>query len=171
MHLGRLVFIAARGERREGRGMPVVHVTETTSLAPEVVLSAARDFSERRADLWPDVYVEHMTVHDRGDTWVDVTEGNPWPIGLVWERLRYDWSQPGSLRGTVLDSNLFKPGSSWEIRAATRGDDTLVEVIGVRHLRGRGWLLAPFFPTGLAKQTVAAHLHHFLSAVQAGDTS
>ena len=39
------------------------------------MLEAARDFSPRRADLWPDVHVEHLEVHDRGDTWIEVTEG------------------------------------------------------------------------------------------------
>lgn len=146
--------------------MPTVHVTDRTFLSPERVLDAARDFSERRADLWPDVHVEHLTVNEEGQTWADVTEGNPWPIGLVWERLRYDWSQPGSVRGTVIDSNLFKPGSTWEIRARTTDGGSLIEVIGVRHLRGRGRLLAPFFPLGLATRTVADHLRHFLSMLE-----
>jgi hypothetical protein len=109
-----------------------------------------------------------MTIHDRGDTWADVTEGNPWPIGLVWERLRYDWSEPGVLKGTVVESNIFKAGSTWEI-LATPADEggSRVEIIGVRHLRGRGWLLWPFFPLGLAKRDVADYLRQFLSRVEA----
>jgi hypothetical protein len=117
--------------------------------------------------LWPDVYVEHLEVHETGETWAEVTEGNPWPIGLVWERLRYDWSQPGSVRGTVVDSNIFKPGSTWEIHASPAGSGgTSVAIIAVRHLRGRERLLWPFFPTGLASQDVAKHLRHFLSEVE-----
>ncbi len=142
-------------------------MVDQTSASPESVLEAARDFSERRADMWPDVYIEHLEVHEQGDTWADVTEGNPWPIGFVWERLRYDWSQPGVLTGTVVDSNIFKPGSSWELRATPRdGGGSRVELIGIRHLRGRGLLLAPIFPLGLARSTVAAHLRHFLSKVE-----
>ena len=148
--------------------MPRVHVVEQSTAPPEKVLAAARDFSARRADLWRDVYVEHMTVHDRGETWADVTEGNPWPIGLVWERLQYDWSQPGILAGTVLDSNIFRPGSTWELRATgTEAGGSQVEVIGVRHLKGKGWLLWPFFPLGLARQDVAAYLRMFLDRVEA----
>ena len=146
--------------------MPTVRVSELSSLPPEVILEAARDFSPRRADLWPDVHVEHMTVHETGDTWADVTEGNPWPIGLVWERLRYDWSQAGAVKGTVIESNLFRPGSTWEIHARREGAETSVEVVAVRLLRGRGLLLWPFFPTGLAKSDVRAHLRHFLSALE-----
>ena len=140
----------------------------SSSASAERVLEAARDFSPRRAALWRDVHTEHLTVHDRGETWADVTEGNPWPVlGLVWERLRYDWSQPGVVRGTVLDSNLFEPGSTWEIRATPNADGgSRVEIIAVRHLKGRGRLLWPFFPLGLARRDVAAYLRQFLDEVQ-----
>lgn len=118
--------------------MPTVRVVEHTPMPPERVLEAARDFSERRADLWPEVHLEHLNVHEAGETFADVTEGNPWPIGYVWERLRYEWSMPDSVKGVVTDSNLLQ---------ARR-------------------LLAPFFPLGLAKRTVGEHLRHFLSRVE-----
>ena len=146
--------------------MPTVHVVETTPVPPEMVLQGARDFSERRAELWPDVHVAHLKVHETGENFAVVTEGNPWPIGYVWERLRYDWSEPGVVKGTVIASNIFKPGSTWEIRAAPADGGSRVEVIGVRHLSGKGRMLAPFFPLGMAKQTVAAHLRHFLAEVE-----
>ena len=150
--------------------MPRVHVVQESAANPERVLEAARDFSPRRADYWRDVYPEHLTIHDRGETWADVTEGNPWPIGLVWERLRYDWSQPSAVKGTVVDSNLFKPGSTWEIHATpATGTGSRVEIIAVRHLKGRGRLLWPFFPLGLARRDVAAYLRQFLDEVEAAD--
>ena len=147
--------------------MPTVHVSDETSVSPERVLAAARDFSPRRAELWPDVHVAHLEVHEAGETFAEVTEGNPWPIGYVWERLRYDWSEPGAVKGVVTDSNLFKPGSTWELRATPANGGSRVEVIAVRHLTGvRGRMLWPFFPLGLAKQTVAQHLRHFLDALE-----
>ena len=147
--------------------MPTVHVVDRSPVPHTRVLEAARDFSERRAEMWPDVHAEHLRVHEQGDTFADVTEGNPWPIGHVWERLRYDWSEPGSLKGTVVDSNIFKPGSTWELRATPENGGSRVEVIGFRHLRGiKGRLLAPFFPLGLARKTVADHLRHFLSVLE-----
>jgi hypothetical protein len=113
------------------------------------------------------VYVEHLRVHDQGETWADVTEGNRWPIGVVWERIRYDWSQRDALSGTVIDSNLFMPGSTWEIRASAAADGgSRVEVTAVRKLRGRGRLLWPFFPLGLAKRDVEAYLRQFLAKVE-----
>lgn len=129
-------------------------------VAAERVLEAARDFSELRAEMWPDVHVEHLQVHEMGETFAEVTEGNPWPIGYVWERLRYDWSEPGVVKGTVTASNNFEPGSTWEIRDTRqpgRNDRSPPPE------RVQGKLLAPAFPLGLAKRTVAAHLRHFLS--------
>ena len=125
--------------------MPQIRVSEHSNLAPEVVLAAGRDFSDRRAQMWPDVHLEYLHVHDVGDDYAEVTEGNPWPIGYVWERLHYDWSEPDVLRGRVVDSNLFKPGSTWELWATPEDGGSRVEIRAVRHLRGRGWLLAPFF--------------------------
>jgi hypothetical protein len=149
--------------------VPNVHVVAESSAPAERVLAAARDFSARRANLWRDVSVEHLEVHDSGKTWADVTEGNPWPIGFVWERLRYDWSEPGAVKGRVIESNIFKPGSTWEIHAtALDSGGSRVEIFAVRHLRGvKGWLLAPLFPLGLARRDVADYLRRFLSEVEA----
>jgi len=74
---------------------------------------------------------------------------------------------PGSVKGVVVDSNIFKRGSTWELRATPAdGGGSRVEVIAVRHLKGvRGKALAPVFPLGLARRAVADHLRHFLSKV------
>jgi len=91
--------------------VPTVRVVDETSVAPERVLEAARDFSERRAEMWPDVHVDHLQVHEAGETFAEVTEGNPWPIGYVWERLRYDWSEPGSVNGWSPTRTSSSPGA------------------------------------------------------------
>jgi polyketide cyclase/dehydrase/lipid transport protein len=149
--------------------VPKVHVVDESSASADRVLRAARDFSARRAELWRDVHIEHLEVHDSGEAWADVTEGNPWPVGVVWERLHYDWSEPGAIKGRVIDSNIFKPGSTWEIHAtALDGGGSRVEILAVRHLRGvKGWLLAPLFPLGLARRDVADYLRRFLAKVEA----
>src|SRR5215213_4092782 len=69
-------------------------------------------------------------------------------------------------------SNLFKPGSTWQIRATpTDGGGSHVEILAIRHLSGiRGRLLTPLFPLGLAKQNVADHLRHFLTKVEESET-
>lgn len=147
--------------------MPTVHVVDTTPVDADRVLEAARDFSARRADRWPDVHIEHLEIHEQGATFAEVTEGNPWPIGFVWERLYYDWSEPGVVTARVVASNLFRPGSTWEIRASPQpGAGSRVEIVAVRRLRGRGLLLLPVFALGLADQTVAEHLRHFLATLE-----
>ena len=144
-------------------------MVDESSASADRVLRAARDFSARRAELWRDVHIEHLEVHDSGEAWADVTEGNPWPVGVVWERLHYDWSEPGAIKGRVIDSNIFKPGSTWEIHAtALDGGGSRVEILAVRHLRGvKGWMLAPLFPLGLARRDVADYLRRFLAKVEA----
>jgi hypothetical protein len=139
-----------------------------SDLAAELILEAAKDFSKRRAELWRDVHLEHMTVHEIGEHRADVTEGNPWPLmGVVWERLHYDWSSGHSVEGVVVDSNIFKPGSTWGIWVRPHESGSLVEVKATRRLKGRGLLLAPFFPTGLAKRDVEDYLKRFLDRIAA----
>jgi hypothetical protein len=149
--------------------MAEIHVADWTAADAERVLDAARDFSARRAELWPDVHIDHLVVHQVGDGFAEVTEGNPSPIGPFWERLRYDWSKPGSVKAVVIDSNIFRPGSTWEISAVPADGGSRVEVAMVRHFKGlKGRLVgAVMIGTGLAKRTMAGHLRHFLAQVEA----
>jgi len=76
------------------------------------------------------------------------------------ERSRYEWPEPDRVTATVLDSNVLKAGSTFELRATAReGGGSRVEMIlrrrfrrrpkeviaaAVNHLRGRrlfGWYL------------------------------
>jgi hypothetical protein len=107
--------------------MVSVHVTVGWSLPPEKVLEAARDFSDRRAEVWPMVQSKYLQVHQTGDAFADVTEGT-FVVGRFWERSRYDWSEPGVVKATVVDSNVFKPGSTWQLRARRRNGGSTVEM-------------------------------------------
>jgi hypothetical protein len=149
--------------------MPTVQVVDRTPVPPERVLEAARDFSERRAELWPDVHAELFQVHQVGADFAEVTEGNRSPIGPFWERLRYDWSESGTVRGVVIDSNIFRPGSTWEITATPDDGGSRVTVTMVRNFKGlKGRLVGMvLINTGLAKRTLTAHVRHFLAQVEA----
>ena len=105
----------------------------TTSASPEEALRAAYDFTERRARIWPNVRLGHFEVHTHGERFAEATE-ELWPFG-VWERCRYEWSQPGCVRAIVLDSNVLAPGSSWELRARPAGDGARVEATYLREFR------------------------------------
>ena len=112
-----------------------VTVSAETSASPEQVLAAARDFSEHRAQIWPNVEAKRLEVHERGDTWAVVTEGTM-VVGVFWERRRYDWSEPTQLTATVIESNVFKPGASWQLQATPRdGGGSIVATTVVRDYR------------------------------------
>ena len=117
--------------------MSTVHVVLESPLSPEHVLAAARDFSERRAAIFPAVSLKRLTVHALGDTWADVTEGTRAGPVVNWERCRYDWSTPGSVTGTVTDSNVYALPSSWKIAATPTPEGSRVEMWWIREF-GRG---------------------------------
>ena len=98
--------------------MTVINVAIDSTLAPERVLQAAFDFSERRECVFPAVSVKRTTVHEMGQNSADVTEGTRAGPIVNWERCRYDWSTPGRVAATVIDSNVYAaPASKWEITA------------------------------------------------------
>ena len=95
--------------------MVEIRFEEETPLAPERVLSAVTDFSERRPQIWSGLDPKQYRVHALDDRTADVTEGGR-EFGGIWARERYDWSSPGTVIAQVLDSNVFLPGSRWELR-------------------------------------------------------
>jgi len=89
-----------------------VHVHAHGAFPPARFVAALTDFGPGRSTIWGANDETRLTVHDRGDTWADVTEGSSAP-GSVWQRSRYDWSAPGAVTLEVLESNAFGPGSRW----------------------------------------------------------
>ncbi|HET6439234.1 MAG TPA: SRPBCC family protein [Anaeromyxobacter sp.] len=89
----------------------VAHVSTgmDTTVPPETVIGALTDFSEARLALWPNIDRKYYQVHQVAGTSAEVTEGSRG----IWERTHYDWSQPGTVRIDVQDSNAFRPGSYW----------------------------------------------------------
>jgi hypothetical protein len=66
-------------------------------------------------------------VYGRSDPEVDVTEGTRAGPIVNWERCRYEWSTPGSVKALVTDSNVYDPAASyWEIKATPNGADDLL---------------------------------------------
>jgi hypothetical protein len=122
--------------------MTTIHVTTHSRLSPEQVLAAGHDFSARRTEIFPAVSTPHFEVHELNQTTADVTEGTPVGVGINWERCRYDWAQPGSVKAIVTDSNVYQPTkSSWELRAGPTDNGSEIEMIWIREFthnaRGR----------------------------------
>jgi hypothetical protein len=96
--------------------MAHVSADADTTVPAQTVLDAFTDFSEGRVALWPNIDRKYYEVHDVGRTSAEVTEGSRG----VWERTHYDWSQPGTVRIEVKDSNAFRPGSWWRYTVQPR---------------------------------------------------
>ena len=93
--------------------MSTIKVQVTTPKSPEEVRKILTDFSPARADAWPGVDLSHLQVHDSGEDWIEVTEGN----NVGWERERYSWDDAaGTVTATTVDSNLWAAGSRWDYR-------------------------------------------------------
>lgn len=110
-----------------------------TDLPPERVISALIDFSDRRPDLWPGLRRGEYRVDEIGPTWAVIREGSG---GRIWSRERYDWSSPGIVAWTVLDSGFASPGDVMraEVRQAPSGPGSHIRVGWERRgrtLRGR----------------------------------
>ena len=116
--------------------MAEVRVIVDSRVQADVVLAAAHDFSNRRPDIFPAVQLEHMEVHELGESSADVTEGTRSGPMLNWERCRYDWSKPGVVRADVTDSNIYEVEPSWwELRATPTEHGSHVEMIWEREFR------------------------------------
>jgi len=133
--------------------MSTIHFTETVAATPEQIVAALTDFGPGRQELFGNSSDDYLRVHDKGATYADVTEG----AGGVWERLRYDWSDPHRVVMTTTDSNLWG-GRSGHVYAMTpRADGTTeLDVVVVRegkNLKGRvvGALLGGVGKGGLHK--------------------
>ena len=79
-----------------------------TDAPPEAIHAALLDFSERRPELWPGLPSDQYEVYEVGDTWAEIREGYRGPI---WARERYDWSLPGRVNVTTVDSGFATAGS------------------------------------------------------------
>jgi hypothetical protein len=144
--------------------MPRIAFTVESDVPPKRVLAAATDFTERRPDIWPNLSRKFYKVHERGDTWAEVTEGTE-IMGGIWARERYDWSSPGVVRGTVMDSNVFKSGI-WELRVEPNGrGGSRVSILNDRKPKGKG-KVAALMMTFVGERLLTKHLEQTLAILE-----
>jgi hypothetical protein len=98
-----------------------LHYEADARVSAERFIGALTDFGERRPELWPNLDAKLYRLHERGDTWADVTEGTD-ILGGVWARERYDWSEPGIVRLRLVEAVDFKPGTVIEYRVTPNPD-------------------------------------------------
>jgi hypothetical protein len=83
--------------------------------------------------------------------------------GGIWARERYEWTDT-SIRGTVLESNVFKRGT-WELRVEPYGrGGSRVTIVNDRVPKGKGLLFAPMMMVA-GKKMLAGHLRTTLALI------
>ncbi len=109
--------------------MSTIQLHRTTSLTPEQYIAGLTDFGPGRSKVFGNSADEYLKVHQLDRVQADVTEGS----GGIWERLRYDWSDPKRVVLTTTDSNTWG-GSSGHTYTFTRRPDgrTDIDVVVVR---------------------------------------
>jgi len=117
--------------------MSTIRLHQTTNLTPEQYVAGLTDFGPGRSKLFGNSADEYLKVHQMGRTQADVTEGS----GGIWERLRYDWSDPDHVVLTTTDSNVWGGASGHTYTFTRRPDGTTdIDVAVVRegkNLKGR----------------------------------
>jgi hypothetical protein len=117
--------------------MSTLHFHYTTTATPEQFLAGLTDFGPGREKLFGNSADKYLKVHDQGPTFADVTEGS----GGIWERLRYDWSDPHRIVMTTTDSNTWGGASGHTYTLTTNPDGTTdLDAVVVRegkNLKGR----------------------------------
>jgi hypothetical protein len=145
--------------------MPRVEIDVESSASPERVIAGLTNFTERRPELWPGLNAKKYRVYGVGDTWAEVQEGNS---DRIWARERYDWSTPGTVRWTVLESSFSTTGDFVEAVVSAKPGGSRIHVTWSR--RGKTFaaktMLALIVLTGglPVKQSITAGLRRIEAA-------
>ena len=144
--------------------MATVHVKQSTTVPPDRFIAALTNFGPGRGKVFAYSHEDSVKVNARGDTWADVTEGS---AGGVWERLRYDWSQPNVVRLTTTDSNVWSSESGWVYTLAPRADGgTDIDLVAVRKGRNAKGRLAAGLVALAGRSLIGRDLRRSLRAIE-----
>ncbi len=96
-----------------------------TTATPDQVIELMTDFSPNRPHRWPASSAKAFELYHLGDTDADIREGQDFP--KLWATWHYDWSTPGSVTLTVVDSDGLAPGGFMRLTAmpAPQGGSTV----------------------------------------------
>ena len=117
--------------------MATFHFKQTTTATPEQFVAGLTDFGPGRSKLFGNSADELPRGVRPGPGHADVKEGS----AGVWERLRYDWSDPNRVVLTTTDSNAWGGGSGHTYTFKRTADGTTeidyVVVRDAKNFRGR----------------------------------
>ena len=144
--------------------MSTIQFRYTTTSTPEQFLDGLTDFGPGRSRLFGNSADDYLVVHHRGPAEADVTEGS----GGIWERLRYDWSDPGRVVMRTVDSNVWGGRSGHTYTFTRLGDGTTrLDAVVVREGKNiKGRLLGLVLGT-VGKQVLAKAFANTIKAIEA----
>jgi hypothetical protein len=141
-----------------------IHFHQTSTSTPEQFVAGLTDFGPGRSKLFRNSADEYLTVHHRGSSEADVTEGS----GGIWERLHYDWSDPNCVVLTTTDSNVWSElsGHTYTLTRQPNGT-TDIDVVIVRDGKNfRGRLLGLVLRT-IGKSVLKRAFENSVKAIEA----
>jgi hypothetical protein len=143
--------------------MTTIRFTAITTATPEQFVAGLTDFGPGRSRLFENSHDDSLRVHDAGPGYADVTEGS----GGVWERLRYDWSDPNRIVLTTTDSSVWGGDSGYVYTFKQRSDGaTEINAVIVRDGKNlKGHLLALVF-TFFGKRVLGTAFANTLRAIE-----
>jgi hypothetical protein len=117
--------------------MTTIKMHANTTATPEQILAALTDFGPGREKIFGNSADGYLKVHSQSAGHADVTEGS----SGVWERLRYDWTDPHRIVMRTIDSNAWG-GASGHVYTLKQnpGGTTDIDAVVVRegkNLKGR----------------------------------
>jgi hypothetical protein len=148
--------------------MTTLNFHTTTTATPQQFLEALTDFGPGRSELFPNSLDAFLSVHAKGAYVADVTEGGRG----TWERLRYDWSEPGRVVMTTTDSNVWGGRSGHTYTFTSLPDRSMrVDARVVRDGKNlKGWLLGLVLGT-FGRRVLQRAFEETLHAVEARNGS
>jgi hypothetical protein len=143
--------------------MSTIHLHRTTTATPEQYIAGLTDFGPGRSKLFGNSADAYLKVHRKGPLQADVTEGS----NGIWERLRYDWSDPDRVVLTPTDSNVWGGGSGHTYTFTRRPDGTTdIDAVVVRDGKNlKGWVLG-FLLGSLGKRVLETAFENSVKAIE-----
>ena len=145
--------------------MATLRFKQTTTSTPEQFVAGLTDFGPGRAELFPNSADDYLKVHHQGATEADVTEGS----GGIWERLRYDWSNPEHVVLTTTDSNVWGGRSGYTYTFGRSPDGaTDVDVVIVRQGKNAKGRLLALVLGSVGRRVLRKSFVNSVKAIEAG---
>jgi hypothetical protein len=148
----------------QGERMSTIHLHQTTTSTPEQFVAALTDFGPGRSALFGNSADKYLKVHHRGPAEADVTEGS----NGIWERLHYDWSDPGRVVMTTTDSNLWEGASGHTYTFTRRPNGTTdLDAVVVRDGKNLKGKLLGFVLRFFGERVLGRELEKTVKAIEA----